>query len=61
MAYVHLAEKDANNEIVSDRYINKDHVVTVTVEKDSKTAAVVMSNGDCIVVPVEILSELGIS
>lgn len=60
MAYVHLAEKDANNKIVSDRYINKDHVVTVTVEKDSNTAAVVMSNGDCIVVPVEILSELGI-
>lgn len=58
MALVKVEEKDANGEIVSERYINPAQVATITVEKDAKSAAVVMSNGDCIIVPKEIVGKI---
>lgn len=61
MPYIHLMERDVNGTAVSDRYINSDQIATITVEADSTSVAVVMSNGDCIVAPSGILQELDLT
>lgn len=62
MNLIEAKELDANGDVVSTRYINTDQIATITVEKDGGRAAVVMSNGDCIVVPKDkLLQKIGFS
>lgn len=61
MNLIKAEELDANGNVVSTRYINQDQIATITIDEDGGRAAVVMSNGDCIVVPKDkLLQKLGV-
>ena len=58
MTLIPVYERDKDDKVVSTRYINPDQIATITVEDGGTTAAVVMSNGDCLVVPKKIVDQL---
>jgi len=61
MNLIKAEELDVNGNVVSTRYINQDQIATITIDEDGGRAAVVMSNGDCIVVPKDkLLQKLGV-